>query len=172
MRAKTVTLSARISHEDAEFISRLDIDGAKTPSDKLRHIITEARRRHEGSQDYRGSMHTVGDMLSTVNTLIREQELEHHVHSELVTRILDWLPDTMAFIMASEASLNKQAAPKQLLEIESGINERIFRLFESVLQLGITEYCPCYNNRAIQERVKPILELVQIIKTHEPSNKE
>jgi len=163
MAAKTVTISARIPIEDAEFISQLQVNGATTPSDKLRAIIDEARRRQLGKQDYRGCMIMMQDLIAPVSTHTREQEHIRHVHSELVTRVLDWLPDTMAFVVASVNSKDIEPDADVLKDLEDGITDRVFRLMESVLQMGITQRCPCYNRQAIQERMGPILDLTQVI---------
>ena len=47
MSSKTVPLSVRISHDDAEYIAGLKIDDALTPSDKVRAIIRDARKARE-----------------------------------------------------------------------------------------------------------------------------
>ena len=99
MVEKTVTLSARIPQEDAVFISQLKINGAKTPSDKLRAILGEARRRHESLHDYRGCMEMVQGLITPVSAQTRALELNERIHSELVSRVFEWLPDMMAFIM-------------------------------------------------------------------------
>lgn len=162
MATKTVTISARIPREDAEFISKLQIHGATTSSDKLRTIIGEARRRQYNKQDYRGCMAVIQDLIGPVSTNIREQEHIQQIHSEIVTRILDWLPDTMAFIMAS-ANTTKDNNEDILTDLENGIADRVFRLMESILQMSVTQHCPCYNDKAIQERVEPILDLIRVI---------
>ncbi len=163
MAAKTVTISARIPREDAEFISQLQVDGATTPSDKLRSIIIEARQRHLGKQDYRGCMAVTQEMVAPVSSHIREQEHIRNVHSELVTRVLDWLPDAMAFIVASGSTEGSESDTNLLGKLEDGIADRVFLLMESVLQMGVTQRCPCYNGQAIQERVGPILDLMRVI---------
>jgi len=163
MAAKTVTISARIPREDAEFISQLQVGGATTPSDKLRAIIDAARRRQMGAQDYRGCMAMMQDLIGPVSTYAREQEHICQVHSELVTRVLDWLPDTMAFTVASMSPAGEGSDADSLQAMEDGIADRVFRLMESVLQMGVTQRCPCYNPRAIQSRVGPILDLARVI---------
>lgn len=163
MAAKTVTISARIPHEDAEFISQFQINGATTPSDKLRAFIDEARRRQQGKQDYRGSMALVQDLISPVSNHTREQEHNQHIHSEMVTRMLDWLPDTMAFVMSSVNAADDDRNGASLKRLEEGIADRVFRLMESVLQMGVTQRSPCYNEKAIQERIGPILDLARVI---------
>ena len=42
---RSVPLSVRVAPEDADFISRVEIAGAETPSEKVRALLAEARRR-------------------------------------------------------------------------------------------------------------------------------
>jgi hypothetical protein len=160
---KAVTISARISQEDAQFLSQYKVEGAITPSDKLRAIITETRERQHRLKDYRGSINMFQSLLAPVDAEIRELELQHQTHSELITRILEWLPDMMAFIIASETKLNKNTKKAELEKIEEGIADRVFRLIESVMQMGVTQRCPCYDSKAISSRVEPVLDLARVI---------
>lgn len=166
MSSKMVSLAARVPHEDAEFISSIQIEGATTPSDKVRAIIAEARRRHQGSTDYTVCLEQVNSMLAGFNSAARSAELESATHSELVTRTLDWLPDMVAYILSSQPANNAYAvSTEELAQIEKGIAERIFRLMESVLQMGVTRQCPCYDKDAIITRVSPVLELARVVQT-------
>jgi len=160
---KAVTISARISQEDAQFLSQYKVEGAVTPSDKLRAILTQAREQQQRRKDFRGSINLFNEMLEPVDAQIRELEMQHHIHSELITRILEWLPDMMAFVISSESSLDKNAEKQQLEQIEEGAADRMFRLIESVMQMGVTQRCACYNGNAILSRVEPILDLARVI---------
>lgn len=163
MPSKTVPISARISHEDAEFISQLKINGATTPSDKLRAIIFDARRQRLRTKDYRGSFQMIQELLMPVIEIIRQAELESLEHSELITRSVEWLPDTLAFIVSSAPQSLDDKSVEKLHSLEKGLADRVFRLMESVLQMGITQKCPCYDADTISQRVGPILELAQVI---------
>lgn len=163
MATKTVTISARIPREDAEFISQLDVSGATTPSDKIRAIITETRLRHTGAQGYPGCLAVVNGLIAPTATFVREQEHIENMHSELVTRMLEWLPDMMAFAMASINTEHQASTAEVLQELEEGVANRVFRLMESVLPMGITQRGPCYNEQAIQERLNPILDLTRVM---------
>ena len=160
---KTVSLSTRISQEDAEFLSALTIQGANTPSEKLRVIIAETRKRHDGMQDYRSSLMMYQDLLNRVVSVTRELELEHQIHSELLTRLTEWLPDMMAFLTATGAELQHTGSVENLKYLEEGITERSFRLIQSVLQMGITDTCPCYQTDAVSKRMAAVINLVNVI---------
>lgn len=165
MRAgtKAVPLSTRISQEDAEFLSALKVQDANTPSEKLRVIIAETRKRHEGMQDYRSSLLMYQDMLNRVVTVTRELENENQIHSELISRLTEWLPDMMAFTTAMGSELQQSRSVESLKKFEDGITDRSFRLFQSILQMGITDTCPCYQTNAVSKRMTEVVNLINVI---------
>ena len=163
MPPKQVTISARISAEDAEFISGLSIEDAKTPSDKLRAIIAQARLRNQRQTDYVGTLQNVHELLQPVVRKIRKTEVENQVHSELILRLTEWIPDSAAFLVSSILELDDQQATEKLLQIERGVTDRLIRLMESVLQMAITERCDCYDPAILGKKLGPVLELCRII---------
>lgn len=166
-----VTIGARVPQEDAEFISQLRIEGATTPSDKVRAIIAEARRRHQGSHEYGACFDLTKSMLATFTSRTRQLEMEQSIHSEVVTRTLEWLPDMMAYIMSSSEKLAASSV-EELSSIEQGVADRVFRLIESVLQMGVTKRCPCYNKNAVLDRIEPVLDLVRVIESNRTYTEE
>lgn len=162
-QGKAVTISARIAQEDAEFLAGYKVSGAVTPSDKLRAILAEARARQQRMKDFRGSIDLFQEMLAPVTAQIRERELQNNIHSELITRMLEWLPDIMAYVQASEAKLNQNTDKQVLIDIETAVADRVFRLIESVMQMGVTRRCPCYNSKAVSSRMEPILDIAKVI---------
>jgi hypothetical protein len=163
MPSKQVTISARISQEDAEFISRLTIEDAKTPSDKLRAIIAAAKQRSNREQDYAGSLQHIQELIQPVLRRIRKAEVENRIHSELIIRLAEWIPDALAFLLSSISEHDDQKMTATLSQLEHGVAERLIRLMESVLHLAITEHCACYNPEIMQAKIGPVLELSQII---------
>ncbi|MGD8573290.1 MAG: hypothetical protein PVG89_17365 [Gammaproteobacteria bacterium] len=163
MAGKMVPISTRISQEDVEFISQLKVSGATTPSDKVRAIIAEAKRRSTGMEDYSSAFRMMQEFFQPVREYIREAELETGQHSELVTRLIEWLPDMTAYLLSTFTRSDHDINERDLLDLEKGITDRIFRLIESVMQMGVTQQCPCYNPSAINQRIAPVLELAQVI---------
>ncbi len=162
MMPRTVPISARISQEDAEFLSQLTIAQAITPSDKLRAIISEARERHAVAKDYRGCYQTMQGWVQPAQEKIRQAELDNHIHSELVQRTAEWLPDTVAYLVSVMGD-DEEITREQLKQLEAGLADRVFRLVESVLQLGITQRGPCYDPSIVAKRLGPALELSSVI---------
>ncbi len=162
MPQKTKQVGVRLTDEEAEFLAQLRIENAATPSDKLRAIIDDAMRRKLGTEDYDGSLKLVIDLLVPTTRIVRGSENKHHMHSELVSRMSDWVPECMAYLIASngaETELDEQ----QLLEIESALADRVFVLIQSVLQLAITSRAPLYDVDIIKDRIDPVLELADVI---------
>jgi len=168
---KSVTMSVRISQNDALFLAEFKAEGAITPSDKLRAIIKDARENQRQFNDFRGSINLFKKLLEPVDASIREAELDHRVHSELVTRILEWLPDMMASTVTLEKQLGQNPDKEALQSLEDGLADRVFRLIASVLQMGVTEKNPCYRKDAINSRVEMVLDLAQLIGNRNKNSK-
>lgn len=163
MASKNVQISARISNEDAEFLSKLVINGAKTPSDKLRAIITQARKQSIGIQEYTGCYKIIQDMILPINETIRKHELDNDIHSELIIRFFEWFPDLIAYAISSVPDEKTKDITAELEAYENGLADRIFRFFESTMQMGVGGKTSCYDPGIIAERIKPILNLSTII---------
>ena len=69
---KTSQISTRVTQADADFLAGLTLEGATTPSDKVRALITEARRRREELGDYKGSLRQVRDLIGPATAAILE----------------------------------------------------------------------------------------------------
>lgn len=167
MGTKNVQLSTRVTDDDAEFLAALRIEGAETPSDKIRALILEARRRHEGPRDFRSALLRVSDLLAPVEADVRAAEHLTGTHSELIRLTNDWLAETLAFLVSQgqeQASGAKKHAA--LLEAtERGLADRVFRLMEAILRLGVTGEAPCYDKGIVSGRLEPVLGLLEVIRT-------
>ena len=164
MSTKTVPLSVRVSLDDAEFISQLDVAGAATPSDKLRTIITDARQRVEGLHDYEGCLRNFLELTSSAVMRLRKLEHQENVHSELVFKVVQWAQETLAFITAEvPGGIEDKELSRKLKELESGVADRAFGLIEAVLRMGITKNSNCYTPTTVSSRVNPVLEISNVI---------
>ncbi|MDH5693244.1 MAG: hypothetical protein OEZ47_09095 [Gammaproteobacteria bacterium] len=163
MSTKMLPISTRLPADDVEFISQLTIEGAVTPSDKVRAIIADARRRAQGMEDFRTTFQMMQELVKPVREHIRNLELETNSHSELVMRMIEWLPDVAAYTVSANLSPEKGIGAQELKQFEQGLSDRVFRLMESVMQMGITKKSPCYDEQAIAKRIEPVLELAEVI---------
>ena len=163
---KSVPLSVRVSPDDASFINNIDIAGADTPSDKVRALLSEARKRRQGFSDYPSCVAMVAEMLAPTLHRLRAAEHLERVHSELLIELLQWMPEAMAFVLTS---LSDEANDRSDLEsFEEGVAERLFRLIENVIRMNVTRKCRGYDPEVVAKRIAPVVELVNVIQMREP----
>lgn len=136
MSSKTVPFSARISIEDAEFISMLEYDGAHTPSDKLRALLAETRRRHTNAVNYGENLAQMQEWLGQMKRqlLVRQQQL--NIHCEASVRLLDALPDLLATLQTHTATA-AQANVRDMRDAEQTLLQKFLRLNELLLPLAV-----------------------------------
>ena len=162
MPHKTKQVGVRLTDEEAEFLVGFKAENAATPSDKLRAIIDDARRRKLGTEDYAGSLKLIQDMMAPTTRIIRNSENSHRLHSELVTRLSEWVPECMAYLIASNGN-ETELDPAELKEVETALADRVFVLIQSVLQLAVTRRAPLYEESVLRDGVEPVLELATVI---------
>lgn len=160
-RVKSVPLSVRVTPDDAEFIAQMDIEGAETPSEKVRALLAEARRRRESFSDYSSCLGMVQEMLTPTYHRLREAERREKVHSELLLELTQWMPEALAFLLTT---LDDQEPDRdQLQAFERGVAERLFRLIENVVRMNVTDQCRGYDPLVVARRMAPVIELVRVI---------
>src|SRR5687768_6364358 len=126
MSQKSVQLSVRISDDDAAFLARTAIDGAATPSDKMRAIIGEARRYREERDDYAGCLRLLREMVGPAQDGWREAERAAGQRSELPLALLEWLTEALAFVMTHVPEPEAGGKLRSALEaFEGGLADRV-----------------------------------------------
>ena len=163
MPAKNVPISVRLDEGDAQFLEQLEIDGAQTVSDKLRAIIDQARQREDGRHNYPAGLRMMDNLLDPVRMALANQERHEQVHSELMTRVHEWLPEMFAYVLASLDPEPDCSDRISLEELEAGVAERVFRLINGTLRLALSSSNPCYDPQAISRRLEDTLELAQLL---------
>jgi hypothetical protein len=164
MSNKSIPLSVRLPPEDATFLADLNVPGAITPSDKLRALVQEAKRRRAGETTYADALDYFEELIANPLHTLREVEAAEGVHSDLVAQVLAWLPEAMAFVNVNLPNDATEDGRQRLIDLEAGIADRVFSLFAQVLRLGVTSRGPCYRETAVRERLPAILELNDLIK--------
>ena len=162
MSRKTIPVSTRISPEDAEFLARWNGAGA-TPSEKLRALIAEAREQKEGAEDYPGALRVATALIAPTLLRIRSRERELGAHSELVSRLAEWLPECLAYLISAANQPDEKVDKKTLVRIEADLVDRAMTLMQSVLQMAVTRQSPCYHPEVIRERIGPVLDLAEVV---------
>lgn len=163
------TVGVRFPISDIEWLASLQIKGAVTPSDKIRHIVAEARRQEAGATDLETSLVWAQDLLAPFNARIRREELLKGEHSDLLALVGEWLPQALALCLARSGDTGE----KNLFLRERALTKSCFQLSEGLLRLGVSTQAACYDPDIINRFLPRILELAHIITaTRETGKKE
>lgn len=154
-----IPLSVRIDQEEADFIAALQIDGTATPSEKIRELLKQARLAHEGGRDYAAALNRAELFLQTARHELLRQEKALGVHSHILARLFELLPDLTATLAADFPAENSVAALKKY---EREAMWRIVRLFDGILQLAVTAKGAAYDD-AVLDELDNTLKLAKIV---------
>jgi hypothetical protein len=170
MTVQMQTVSARVPSEDLQWLSTLELPGAITPSDKLRTLIAQMRKQHEGALDYAACLAWLRELLAPFVTEIRTIEHRQRIHSEAVGAIVEWAPQIMAILLSERRPAGDPAA--RVGAIEDALVQGSFRLLMALLRLAVTPGAECYAPDAIEKHLPRILELAQLIGANRDASKE
>ena len=170
MAIQMQTVSARLPSDDLEWLSALDLPGAVTPSDKLRALIAQMRKQHEGALDYSACLSWLRDLLSPFVIELRGIEHRERTHSEAVSAVIAWAPQIMATMLSARDFGEDGTA--QAREVEDALVQSCFHLLMALLRLGVTPSAECYTPYVIEKHLPRIIELVQLITANRETLKE
>lgn len=159
---RSVPLSVRITDDDAAFLADYKAEGAKTPSEKLRAILAEARKLQASSEDYAGCTETVAAMLQPAQHRVRNAQRKERTRSDFVARLYERTPELVASLMVGPDDGNKPV--DDLKAYEDELAGQVFALIEEILDLGLTQSTRTYDPDLINARSEPILELLDLIR--------
>lgn len=164
MPGKSVSLSVRLSPDEATFLASYNPPGATTLSEKLRAMIAEAQHGQGRATDFSSCLGFYEEKMAAPVRRIKEAENQIERHSELLAVFAYWLPDAIANFTAKAPATDEEDLNERLLNFEAGVNERIFILIEQVLRLSVTGESPCYDPYVINNRAEVVVKLGELIK--------
>lgn len=162
MSDKSVALSARLPAEDASFLNEWQVEGATTASEKLRKVVKDARTRANAAQDYTSALRMAQALFAPAIEFIREAEVQTDQHSELVTRMTEWLPELVAYVHSVQGTPGG-TTESRLRRLEGGVALRVLTLTQSVLQMAVTKNGPLYDPELLDDRIQSVLDTAQAI---------
>ena len=166
MPSKSVPLSVRVSDEDAAFLSGLQIDGATTPSEKLRALLRAERRLRGEQQDPMQAAEMVSDLLRPSERRLRRCEAALAVRSEPAEKLYARLPELLAFALAGPPALSgdAEADAETLAAWEGRWLDSALATFEDLLKAGLASEGRSFGVNAVASRTKATVELVELLK--------
>ncbi|MBN9669671.1 hypothetical protein [Roseibium aggregatum] len=158
---KSIPISVRLSDDDVAFLASYEVQGARTPSDKLREILRSAREREEGTQDVAACEELLRAMARPAEKGLRQLQRETGIRSDFVMKLYERLPEMLSELVASAPGTGKEA--KDLVRFEADLSAELFSLVEEVFDLGLTKPSRTYDPELMDKRLAPILEIARLL---------
>ncbi len=156
------TVSIRLPEDDLAWLSNLQLPGASSPSDKLRALLADARRRVEGANDYISCLALLREQMRPLLDATQTLEYANAIHSEIVPMLAMQTPELMATLIAGVPTGSD--AVEEARALEARLASRAMRMLLSVLRLAVTNRTPAYDPAALDPFVPEILELAGMIR--------
>ncbi|MBN8505894.1 MAG: hypothetical protein J0L58_15615 [Burkholderiales bacterium] len=124
-------LSARIPSDLYLWLAQLKVEGAATNSDKLRVLLQQLKRQHDGAFDFVAAHGWAREMTHRLREALVRIEGQEGRHSEVLAQLLDHVTTLMALVIsqapqdaAEAAKLEDQLVRRSALMAETLLRQR------------------------------------------------
>lgn len=155
-----IPVSVRIAQEDADFIAALEMEGAYTPSEKIRELLKQARMAHTQVMDYDAALQAAERLFYETRHNVLRLEKQHGIHSNILARVFELLPDLTATVAAV---LPDDADGEVMRRYEREVMWRVIRLMDAMLQLAVTGKGAAYDDSVLKD-LENTLKLAEIVR--------
>ena len=151
-------LSARIPGELYLWLAQLQVEGATTNSDKLRVLLGQLKRQHDGAFDYLAAHAWARDLTGRLRDALVKVEAQTNRHSEVLNMLLEHTATALAMLV-SQAPADEPAAAR----LEESLVRRAFSLCEALLRQGLTPGAAAFDPTVIRRHVGATLDLATAV---------
>ncbi|MCE2917100.1 MAG: hypothetical protein ACOVOT_10745 [Rubrivivax sp.] len=160
-------LSARIPSDLYLWLAQLQVDGAATNSDKLRVLLGQLKRQHDGAFDYEAAHAWARDLVARLRTALVRVEGQGGRHSEVMSAMLDHLTSCLALAVSQLPKDEAQAA-----RLEDTLVRRSFGLAETLLRQATTPSAAAFDPQVVRRHVAGSLQLATALNVVAPDLSE
>lgn len=153
-------LSARIPSDLYLWLAQLQVEGATTNSDKLRVLLGQLKRQHDGAFDFVAAHAWSRDLVGRLRDALVRVEGSSGRHSEVLNAVLDHLASTLALAISAAP-----ADPAQAAQLEDAMVRRSFALAEALLRQGLTDEAAAYDPAVVERHMAATIQLASTLKT-------
>lgn len=162
MASLTTPLSVRLSEEDTSFLSRLEIDGAVTASDKIRGLIRQARQRAEPAESFPAALALSHDHLAAAVRSVRILEQDLDRHSDVASGLMAAAEEFLALALAVPRP-DAAGSPDILVRHEARLVDCAARMTEQLLRWAVTPTAPAYDPAVVSRRLEGLKDLMRLV---------
>ncbi len=166
MGTKSVPLSVRLPHADAEFIAGLKAADAVTMSEKVRFLVGEARRYSEEGKSFDGLVKQQHTMLEPLSRALDVLERGTGQSSAFLQALIQWIPGMVASLEAVEFN-GEIDLKKQLKSVEEEAANRTRSFLDMLARLAVTQEAPCLDAGIARSTIEPLDELFHLKNTQQ-----
>lgn len=153
-------LSARIPSDLYLWLAQLQVEGATTNSDKLRVLLGQLKRQHDGAFDFVAAHAWSRDLVGRLRDALVRTEGATGRHSEVLNAVLDHLATSLALAISHAPADEKQAA-----QLEDALVRRAFALSEALLRQGLTDQAAAYDPSVVKRHMPATIQLASTLQT-------
>lgn len=150
-------LSARIPKDLYLWLAQLELDGAGTNSDKLRILLNQLRRQHDGSLDYRAAHAWLRDLLTRQRDSLARLDGQG-AHSEVLALLLEHLTAAFATLLSHPLADERDA-----IRLEAALVRRALGMGEALLRQAVTPEAAALDPQVVHRHLAPTLALAGVL---------
>jgi hypothetical protein len=151
-------LSVRIPADLYLWLAKLQVEDASTNSDKLRVLLGQLRRQHEGAFDYVAAHSWARDVTGRLREALVRTEGTSGRHSEVLGAMLDHITTSLALVVSSAPTDESEAA-----KLEDALVRRTFALSEALLRQATTPTAAAFDPAVIRRHMGGTIQLATTI---------
>lgn len=154
-------LSARIPSDLYLWLAQLQVEGATTNSDKLRVLLGQLKRQHDGAFDYVAAHAWTRDLTARLRESLVRTEGQTGQHSEVVSLLLDHFIAAQALVISQAPADGDEAR-----RFEEALVRRAVALSETLLRQGIPPTAAAFDPQVVRRHLAPTLDLALALKSN------
>lgn len=153
-------LSARIPSDLYLWLAQLQVEGATTNSDKLRVLLGQLKRQHDGALDFVAAHAWSRDLLGRLReALVRIEGTSGH-HSDVMSAVLDHLASSLALAISHNPADEQEAA-----RLEDALVRRAFALTEALLRQAMTQTATAHDPAVVRRHMAATIQLASTLQS-------
>jgi hypothetical protein len=157
------TVSARIPADLYAWFASLEVEGAVTSSDKLRVLLGQLKRQHDGAMDFASANAWFRDLAGRLRQDMATLERDGSGHSEVMNSLVEHLAAMAATVISAHPQSRKEAQ-----SVEDQLVRRGVSMAEALLRQGITAQAAAYDPKVIRRHAASLTDMARLMATLNP----